>query len=277
MKQVSSGSIFSNKVQKYSSSSHVVEHNSFWDDASNIATFAPLTFSSLRPIANKYSLWKSIKYIFYVGWSMATGRWFFTKVAQNLEGNGIELYDRMINEWATMGVIASLLLSFIFPTFTSAIENPEGYYYAGIPGQKFVAILAFISVCFFIVSICIVIVLSMALMTIPKEMSTMFVSEFSVIITFPEICKVSGLYVVVLYTIFAAHLIYGSLVRNYVIPLAVLSAIVALTVWLSVVLILDRKGGLWSYAKFLRDKEKGSNKLVVPFLSNGCKIKQQAI
>ena len=180
---------------------------------------------------------------------MLSGHWFSISIHDNLGKSPDQVYDRLLNQWATMGVIGALMLSFAFGTFTNPGENPDGIEYGGIDAIECIGILNFWTLSLFLVSLCSSVLLAMALMTLPSSLSVDFTSEFRHIITLPELTTVSGLYIYTTDILLYGILEYGTKF-NVIGTIAILLSItMLLSYWSGLVLGLDRKGGLWEKAK----------------------------
>lgn len=208
----------------------------------------PFTISSIKIFDKKKTIFERVQYINGVSIAMITGKWYCLSVAKNLQKDPSEVYDRLLNEWATMSVISALMMSFAYTAFVGSYPATD-ITYSDMNISPLVGILCFISISLFLVSICSSVLLSMGLMTLPKEASISFVEEFHLFLTFPELFMVTGLYLFSITTLFAGEILFGPSFKQYGIGILALGVATVLTVWLSIVLVLDRNGGLWEKAR----------------------------
>jgi len=216
----------------------------------------PKSYLQFRPYEYGYSFPKTMYYIIYMAAWLITGRWHCCTVAQMLEDEGAEVYDRLMGVWATVAIVASLLLSFTFPLFATKLDNPNNVMIGGMDGSEVVGLLSFISMTMFIIAIIGVIIMSMALMTIPKECAAEFVKEFSYFISLPEANAIGGLLVFLVNTVVCGMIIYGETFSRYLVIIITVSGFYCVMLLISTVATLDRRGGLWEYGYYVKHKKK---------------------
>jgi len=218
------------------------------------------------PILQSVRLWNGssnkIQYIGRITYLMITGMWFSSSLLSSFNASDRNkemtrdvleaLYDRMLTQWATISIVSSLLLSFVYGVFMSDIYTNQSrdIEFSGLEASVTIAIIEFVSMCSLVTSLISAVVLSMALMTLPKHFSFVFLKEFIYIITFPEFCMLSGLYLFAASTFLAGITLYGYSFSLACWPVLLVTALVLLGLWLGVVLVLDREKGLWESARY---------------------------
>jgi len=240
-----------------------VTHSKYWDEKTQSWHFPPLTLGSLKPFSSGWSMCQRIRYLLNTVASMVSGRWYCLTIIDHLEYDAKQVLDRILSQWSNTSLVAALLVSLSYSAFSVPIANPENLTLAGYDAAAFISILSYASVGLFLIAICATILLSMGINTLPAECSLLFVQEFKYLATVPEFTTTSALTLFMI-TIFLAGMIqYGDGFRRCALPMLVVVGLFVILFWNAIVLILDRQGGLWDYAKQLKKLHAEKNRTVI--------------
>ena len=72
---------------------------------------------------------QKLVYLRDISFSMLNGQWFSNAIEQNLVSDIEKVYDRFLTEWATVGVISSLLFTLVLEPVSSKLENETDLYF----------------------------------------------------------------------------------------------------------------------------------------------------
>lgn len=216
----------------------------------------PLSITSLKVFSRGKTIKYRFMYIKHVAWSMISGRWYASTMTHNLDDESDEIFDRLMTEWATQGVVAALLMGLSYSTYSSPVDNTNNLQLGGIDASEAIAVVAFTSVCLYMITIFTTVLLSMGLMTLPRKYSNMFVQELKFLVTIPEASVVSSSYLFLINLVLVGYTMYGDEFVKYAVPILFGCVIIGLVIWNTIIFVLDREGGLWDEAR----KEKLSKK-----------------
>ena len=184
---------------------------------------------------------------------MSTGRWFTRNIEYNLADSPDQVYDRLMGEWNNLGVVSTLMLGIAFGSYGSEVDNPETLIYYDIDASKMIALLNFGSIILNFAGIMAIILLTMGLNTLPVELTGKFVSQFSLILSVPEICCMSGLLLYMFTSALTGTVLYGEVWWFGWIMLGLAFGFSAIFLCF-LPMILDREGGLWEEARKINDQ-----------------------
>ena len=144
------------------------------------------------------------------------------------------------------------MLGIGFQSFSSEVPNPNNTEWFGVDASTIIAMLNYASVLAGFISIMAIILLSMGLNTLPVELTGEFVSQFSLVLSIPEIMCMSCLLIYMSTSACLGTLLYGDLF-NYA-NAALLCCFAFCGIYFCLLpLLLDRRGGLWEKARKLND------------------------
>lgn len=150
------------------------------------------------------------------------------------------------------GVVSTLMLGIGFQSFSSEVPNPNGTEWFGVDASKIIAMLNYASVLAGFLSIMAIILLTMGLNTLPVELTGEFVSQFSLILSVPEIMCMSCLLIYMITSACLGTLLYGP-IFYYADAALLLCFLFSMAYLFSLPLLLDRQGGLWEKARKIND------------------------
>ena len=123
----------------------------------------------------------------------------------------------------------------------------------GYEADVLIELLNFISILFDFIAIVSLLLLGMALNTLPSKLTGEFVSQFSLVLSLPEVCTVLGLLVYMFTATMRGLVMLGPSFTIGVILL--FGSISASFLFLFIIpFLLDREGGLWERARKLNDE-----------------------
>jgi hypothetical protein len=222
--------------------------NNYWDESTQTWHVPRLTITSLRPL--RYP--KAVKYHLTIAWKILTGRWYSVTVADLLHENCEEVYNRLLNEWATMGVISALMLSFVYQSYSTVYTNHNNITFLGRDPNFLISSVCFCSFCLFLLSFGSSLFLTMGLMTLPKECSILFAEEMSPLLALPEAGTGGGVYLFIVNAILIGIVNNGWHFGYVAFAFGPFFTMFIILILLYMVLVLDREGGLWDFARFLK-------------------------
>lgn len=216
----------------------------------------PAKYQGLKVFKRDYSIRARITYAINQVIACSTGRWFTRNMEHNLKDVPEQVYDRLMAEWNNLGLVSSLMLSIAFETFSNPLDpdvfNPEYITFFGIEAGNFINLINWLSILCDFVGIVAIILLAMGLNTIPSELAGEFVSQFSLILSVPEIMVLSGLILYMVAAVLMGYVNYGDSFSFGII--AFVATMVFSSVFLFILpLTLDRDGGLWEQARKIND------------------------
>ena len=103
-----------------------------------------LTLTSLKVFSRGKTIKYRLLYIRHVAWSMITGRWYALTMTHNLDDESDEIFDRLMTEWATQGVVAALLMGLSYTTYSTPISNTNNLKLGGIDAPEAIAIIGIV-------------------------------------------------------------------------------------------------------------------------------------
>ena len=152
------------------------------------------------------------------------------------------------------------MLGIGFQSFSSEVPNPDGITWYDTDASAVVALLNYASILAGFMSIMAIILLSMALNTLPVELTGKFVTQFSLILSVPEITCMSCLLIYMFSSALQGSLIHGSIFIYGNLGLAA-SFLFILCYLFFMPILLDREGGLWEEAKIINDQKAEMNEI----------------
>jgi hypothetical protein len=217
----------------------------------------PFTLRSIKVIGGDSPFKQSFEYIR----TICSGKWFSRNVNFNLSQCPEDVYDRLLSEWASVGVVSALLLTLAAAGFF-LIQTPEEV--GGplpIPPQVY-PLLMLGSMMSLMVSVTVSVLLALGLMTLPKEAAIAFTTEFSYLITSPEITLVFGIHLFCIASVLLGFINYGYNFMYIAVAICCGSFACVWTFYTILVAMLDRVGGLWERGKLLAEQSKrGENSM----------------
>ena len=100
-----------------------------------------LTLTSLKVFSRGKTIKYRLLYLRHVACSMITGRWYALTMTHNLDDESDEIFDRLMTEWATQGVVAALLMGLSYTTYSTPPENTRNLAFGGIDASEAIAII----------------------------------------------------------------------------------------------------------------------------------------
>ena len=213
----------------------------------------PAKYRGLKFLNRDFSLRARLGYLVDEFQSMLSCRWFTRNIEKNLKDNPEEVYDRLMAEWGNLSVVSTLMLGIAFESFGSTLDGFPEQELWGYDADALIELLNFISILFDFVAIMSLLLLGMALNTLPSKLTGEFVSQFSAVLSFPEVCTVLGLLVYMFTATMKGLVMLGPSFTMGVILL--IASVGASFLFLFILpFLLDREGGLWEKARKLNDE-----------------------
>lgn len=144
------------------------------------------------------------------------------------------------------------MLGIAFQSFSTEVPNPEGIEWFGTDAATVVALLNYASILLGFLCIMTIILLAMGLNTLPVELTGEFVSQFSLVLSFPEITCMGCLLIYMFTSACQGTLMHGD---SFWVGNAGLAAAFLFSSMFVIFLplVLDREGGLWEKARKIND------------------------
>ena len=178
-----------------------------------------------------------LKYLLWVSFAMFSGRWFTYHLGLFMSNNSNEIYERLIRQWGNVGLISALLLTLSYQVYFTVNDD------------LFISVLTFVSCCCFLLSIVSSVLLTCGLSTVPRERAIDFAKDVWFYLSLPDISLILGIFAFAIQSIWFGYNAYGVIYLQIAMPFAVVFAGGALVFWAHLVLILDRKDGIWESLK----------------------------
>ena len=214
----------------------------------------PAKYRGIKFLKKDFSFFNRIGYMIEKLQEMLTMRWFTRNIEKNLKDNPQEVYDRLMAEWGNLGVVSTLMIGIAFESFGNTLDEgfPETELW-GYEADVLIELLNFISILFDFIAIVSLLLLGMALNTLPSKLTGEFVSQFSLVLSLPEVCTVLGLLVYMFTATMRGLVMLGPSFTVGVILL--FGSVSASFLFLFIIpFLLDREGGLWERARKLNDE-----------------------
>ena len=214
----------------------------------------PSKYRGIKFLKRDFSLRARIFYLVEEFQAMLSCRWFTRNIEKNLKDNPEEVYDRLMAEWGNLSVVSTLMLGIAFESFGSTLDSgfPDQELF-GYDADALIEMMNFVSILFDFVAIVSLLLLGMALNTLPSKLTGEFVTQFSAVLSLPEVCTVLGLLVYMFAATMRGLVMLGP---SFTIGVILLFASIGASFLFLFILpfLLDREGGLWEKARKLNDE-----------------------
>jgi hypothetical protein len=225
-------------------------------------------FVAIKCFSGKIGFLDRIVYIFKVLYDIFTLNFFLKNASRHLSAHDSvdELYDRLFTQWANVSVVSALCMTIGYASFIVQFNNKDDVSLGGVELGLITSIIYFSCILLFFGCIATCIILSLGLMTLPRDAAITFATEATGFIQMPEYCLGSGMCLLLIATVFTGWMTQGTAFLFYGIGLLIGICCLWFILMFVFIMVLDRSGGLWEQAKLIEEEDVNTATLAGPVL-----------